>query len=374
MASSGRWLHVGTHKVLALVIKPVVPVLAVPGNPVISATNAHRSQLAKKPSVKNGVWPTDSCKTEAGPSTEICNGIDDDCDGKVDEAKSSDSTSTVVYRNYYKDDDKDGYGAKTLALKACSKAGGDICFEFTDSMGAKSIKCQPKTYGAGNAFTYVRTNTDCNDKDKDIKPGATDVCDGVDNDCDNSVDEGNTKHAFYYDDDADGERSGNKAFNACYKKNSNNKILCKGANSCVDIMYNATSGASYIKYSSTQKVDCCDSNKDVNHSQTAYFDTAYTCNGKTSFDYNCDGNTTPEVGLCQCASSVKYTVDGLAACRFGSSTYSGWVIDKKDVHTHEYKQPAALLYRHDPYIQGNWRVQKEKNVLCWWLEDIYLRL
>ena len=78
-------------------------------------------------------------------ATEVCNEIDDNCDGAIDEA---------VTTTYYADSDGDGYGG-TTTTSACSAPSG-----------------------------YVATSTDCDDGDSSIHPGATDVGDGVDSDCD----------------------------------------------------------------------------------------------------------------------------------------------------------------------------------------------
>jgi hypothetical protein len=83
---------------------------------------------------------------------EVCNEIDDNCDGDVDEG---------VINTYYKDADSDGYGNHSVAKGACSAPAG-----------------------------YVEDNTDCNDSDPDINPGATELCDGQDNDCNAATDDG----------------------------------------------------------------------------------------------------------------------------------------------------------------------------------------
>jgi type IV pilus assembly protein PilY1 len=51
---------------------------------------------------------------------------------------------------------------------------------------------------------YVNDNTDCDDTDADIHPGATEECDGKDNDCDGTIDEGFETTIYYRDADGDG--------------------------------------------------------------------------------------------------------------------------------------------------------------------------
>ena len=80
-------------------------------------------------------------------AVEACNSIDDNCDGVIDE----NLTGT-----FYVDEDGDGYG--TTAIEGCD--------------------------GAGAA-----EGGDCDDENPDIHPGAVEVCDTVDNDCDTLVDD-----------------------------------------------------------------------------------------------------------------------------------------------------------------------------------------
>jgi len=104
-------------------------------------------------------------------ATELCNDVDDDCDGSVDE----DATDTATW---YKDGDSDGYGGTTTTT-ACDKPTG-----------------------------YVGTSTDCDDSDSSIYPGATETCNDEDDDCDGSIDEGAVDASTWYQ-DADSDAYGN---------------------------------------------------------------------------------------------------------------------------------------------------------------------
>src|SRR3989339_109895 len=101
---------------------------------------------------------------------EICDNIDNDCDGYVDEN---------VLITYYRDFDGDGYGLTSSTTQACSVPSG-----------------------------YATNQTDCNDSNADIKPGAAEACDNIDNDCDGSIDEYCASMKTYYR-DADGDTYGN---------------------------------------------------------------------------------------------------------------------------------------------------------------------
>lgn len=82
---------------------------------------------------------------------EICDGADNDCDGNIDEG---------VLVTFHADADGDGYGNPAVAQGACSQPPG-----------------------------YVSNNNDCNDSNAAIKPGAAELCDGVDNNCNGLIDE-----------------------------------------------------------------------------------------------------------------------------------------------------------------------------------------
>jgi hypothetical protein len=105
-------------------------------------------------------------------AAELCNGIDDDCDGEIDEDDALDAST------WYADADSDGYG---------------------DAGDAGTLSCAAPSGQVGNA-------EDCDDSDGAINPSATELCDGVDNDCDGSTDEDDALDAgtWYADSDSDG--------------------------------------------------------------------------------------------------------------------------------------------------------------------------
>ncbi|MEW6079315.1 MAG: PilC/PilY family type IV pilus protein [Thermodesulfobacteriota bacterium] len=96
-------------------------------------------------------------------ATEICDDLNNDCDGSTDEG-------CVLW---YRDLDGDGYGNPSVTKE-----------DFAQPTG------------------YVADSTDCNDGNAAVHPGATEVCDDQDNDCDGSTDEG--CQIWYRDADADG--------------------------------------------------------------------------------------------------------------------------------------------------------------------------
>ena len=103
-------------------------------------------------------------------ATEICDGVDNDCDGTADNEEQLD------FQSYWPDEDDDGYGADTGELVDC-----------------------------GNPSGYAPGAGDCDDTNASVNPGAIDdTCDEVDDDCDDSVDEDAGLARYYEDEDGDG--------------------------------------------------------------------------------------------------------------------------------------------------------------------------
>ncbi len=61
---------------------------------------------------------------------------------------------------------------------------------------------------------YVADNTDCDDSDSAINPGASEVCDGIDNDYKTSLEDG-VQTPRYTDAHSDGYRDANHPKDAC---------------------------------------------------------------------------------------------------------------------------------------------------------------
>jgi hypothetical protein len=99
-------------------------------------------------------------------ATEVRDNVDNDCDGFIDEG-------LRVVR--YADSDNDGFGGALLSL---------FC---------------PGLSGLGTT-----NSTDCNDNNATAYPGATELCgDGVDNDCDSSIDENFTSTSVFINTETD---------------------------------------------------------------------------------------------------------------------------------------------------------------------------
>jgi hypothetical protein len=109
-------------------------------------------------------------------ATEICDGVDNDCDGEVDEN---------VMDTYYRDADSDGFGDSEVTAEACEVPDG-----------------------------YVPNANDCDDAHVASYPGNTETCDGIDNDCDGTIDEDVTT-AYYADADGDSYGDPTSQTDAC---------------------------------------------------------------------------------------------------------------------------------------------------------------
>ncbi len=128
----------------------------------------------------DGIVDADDCAPDdpavSPRATEVCNGIDDDCDGEVDED---------TYTIWYVDQDSDGHGNPFQSVATCEAPDG-----------------------------YVAQGDDCLDSLANTYPGAPELCDGIDNNCDDVVDEG-LEVDWFVDADGDGYGDPATAMQAC---------------------------------------------------------------------------------------------------------------------------------------------------------------
>ena len=181
---------------------------------------------------------------------EVCNGWDDDCDGVVDE-------DTLDCDDYFFDGDTDGYGDDELKLCLCeagqgytATVGGDcddnsgsihpgvqeVCNGLDDncnddidedgSLGCFTFYQDHDEDGFGNSFKsqclcgpkedFTATGGgDCNDQEAMANPGMGEICDGIDNNCNNKTDEDGSDGCIIYYMDGDGDGYGITAASQC---------------------------------------------------------------------------------------------------------------------------------------------------------------
>ena len=90
-----------------------------------------------------------------------------------------------VASNYYKDEDQDGFGDPSQLVMSCEPLEG-----------------------------YVTTGTDCDDQSQISYPGANEICDEIDNDCDGIIDE-DLIQGLFRDTDGDGFGDPTKPLSDC---------------------------------------------------------------------------------------------------------------------------------------------------------------
>lgn len=174
-------------------------------------------------------------------ATELCDGIDQNCDDLIDNG--------VSYYDWFPDGDGDGYGDSSgTAVYDCISPEGD----------------------------YAPNGDDCDDDDDLISPDASETCDGIDEDCDGVIDNGAGTTPWFPDADGDGYGDAD----------AEPEVECTAPDD------------SYVENDD----DCDDGNPDVAPGATEiwYDGIDQDCRGDDDYDRDRDGHQTAELGGTDC--------------------------------------------------------------------------
>ncbi len=226
--------------------------------------NATPTQGCNPPtgSVRDGNDCDDADASIFPGADELCNGIDDDCDGTADDF-------TIDPLTWYADGDEDGHGGELDVQIVCVQPDG-----------------------------YLAQNTDCDDANAAVNPDQVEVCNGIDDDCDTLIDDADVPadpSLWYADTDADDHGTGS-AVSACVAPagNTDNADDCDDTDP--DVHPDATEVCNGID-------DDCDE----------AIDDADTVTGATTWYLDVDGDGAGAIGgttVVQCADPGPYATVG----------------------------------------------------------------
>ena len=279
--------------------------------------------------------------------SELCDELDNDCDGTVDNGASDAPT-------WYGDGDGDGAGDPAATQQSCTQPDGtvsagddcddgdatsfpggtEVCDEADNNCDGTSDEGVTTTFyldddgdGAGeDANTvatcalpdgYAASGGDCNDDDAAIKPGATEVCDDVDNDCNTLTDDEDsgldlsTGQAWHADVDGDG-----------FGDSSATTLACAQPDGLI-----------------ADEQDCDDGAADVNPDaiEQWYDGVDSDCSGGSDNDQDGDGEDADFTGGGDCEDTVASLIDN---CELGSGGDGPGSITNSDELVNDY---AAVI-------------------------------
>jgi hypothetical protein len=232
----------------------------------------------------------------------------------------------------------------TAVGEACLPVGADGCasmvlFDDADGDGhGDPATGAERCPGPG----LVAEGGDCDDASAGVHPGADEACNGVDDDCDDDIDEGFTVSAFYRDEDGDGFGDPTSSISAC-----------EAPDGYVDVDGDCNDACAECHEGATERCDGLDNDCDgmVDEGlRTAYYadcdrdgypgatgETLDACDPPADPPASCAGGvwttTAPEAGTADCQDSEPDAHPGATAWHFepvpGTASYD-WNCDGAD--------------------------------------------
>lgn len=219
-------------------------------------------------------------------AVEVCTGVgeepvDEDCSGVVDDV------DDVEERTAYLDADGDGYGREEISVIVTTGCSPPVNFVFpgTDDFGMLIF--------------------DCNDEDPDSYPGAVELCDGADNDCDYLEDE----PSFLYS-DADGDGYGDTVTGSYVDP-------CSGIEGLVGVGEDCDDSDPTVNPGAEEVYDCVDNDCDLLVDEGFGEDTYADLDG--------DGYGDPLSPVTECGGSIEGVADMTDCDDTDASVYPGAV-------------------------------------------------
>jgi hypothetical protein len=231
---------------------------------------------------------TDCDDTDAAvnpAATEVCNGYDDDCDALVDDDDSGVDLSTGG--TWYADTDLDGYGDASVDTTACTQPSGTV----TDA-------------------------TDCDDTAIAVNPGATEVCNGIDDDCDTLVDDDDsdvdlsTGGTWYADTDTDGYGDAAAGTTVCTQPSGTVSDATDCDDTAIAVNPGATEVCNSIDDDCDALVDDDDTSLDTSTATTWYADSdgdSYGDSATSSLSCSQPSGTVGNTGDCDDTEALAWT-------------------------------------------------------------------